>query len=242
MTRSTEPPPFAGQGEPTGPSCSSEREEERHQLVERYIRREGIDDPRVLRAMRCVPRHRFVPKALSTVAYEDRPLPIGFGQTISQPFIVAAMSAAAKPERTDRCLEIGTGSGYQAAVLAELCQVTYSIEYLPEVAQVGEANLRGAGYGPDRVKLRVGDGYQGWTEAAPFQVILVTAAPQTVPRPLLDQLAVGGRLVIPVGSQSVTQDLELWLRKPDVGKEPVYSHQDLMGVRFVPMRGRSEAE
>ena len=151
----------------------------------------------MLRALRRVPRHRFVPDDVSDAAYEDRPLPIGHGQTISQPAVVAVMSAAVAPKATDRCLEIGTGSGYQAAVLAELCARVYSIEYVHELARFGEKNLRATGYGSDRVALRTGDGYRGWPDAAPFHVIVVTAAPERVPAPLLEQLAQGGRLVIP---------------------------------------------
>src|SRR5690606_21103920 len=134
----------------------NERSQERRRLVEHAIQAEGVEDPRVLEAMRKVPRHMFVPEASRGQAYANRPLAIGYGQTISQPYIVAAMSEAVRPEPGDRCLEIGTGSGYQAAVLAELCGEVYSIEYLPQVAEFGAANLRRVGYGPDRVKLRVG--------------------------------------------------------------------------------------
>ncbi len=144
---------------------------------------QGVSDPRLLAAMRRVPRHLFVPPELERLAYSDRPLPIPGGQTISQPYIVAFMTEAANISPSERCLEIGTGSGYQAAVLAELCAETYSIEYLPEVAAFGRANLDRAGY-LERVELRVGDGYGGWPERAPFDVILVTAAPDEVPQPL----------------------------------------------------------
>lgn len=213
-----------------------ERRAERESLVSRTIEAEGIDDPRVLAAMRRVPRHRFMPVAVRDEAYENRPVPIGSGQTISQPYIVALMSYAARIQPGDRCLEIGTGSGYQAAVLAELCKETYSIEYLPEIAEFGKSNLRSLGY---RVELRTGDGYRGWPEAAPFDVILVTAAPERVPAPLLMQLAMNGRLIIPVGGISGVQLLERWTRKA-LGNEPTaFERSELAAVRFVPLLGES---
>lgn len=217
----------------------NERVEERHRLVAEQLVYEGIRDPRVLAAMRRVPRHRFVPEAYQDAAYANRPLPIGHGQTISQPYIVAAMSEAVQPKPEDKCLEIGTGSGYQAAVLAELCNQVYSIEYLPEVAQFGERNLRALGYGKDRVHLRVGDGYRGWPEAAPFQAIVVTAAPEQVPQPLLDQLDMAGRLVIPVGPEDGVQTLELWRRVSEGRGPDAFERTQLMGVRFVPFLGDS---
>lgn len=218
------------------PRAVDERVIERERLVSNLAAR-GIQDPRVLAALRAVPRHAFVPEAVRSQAYTDRPLSIGHGQTISQPYIVAFMSEAARIEATDRCLEIGTGSGYQAAVLAELCAETYSIEYLPEVAAQGEKNLRSQGYDAARVALRVGDGYRGWPERAPFQTILVTAAPERVPAPLLAQLAVGGRLIIPVGQQRSGQDLERWLRVA-AGSEPsAFRTERLLAVRFVPFLG-----
>ncbi len=215
----------------------SERVEERSRMVRLALEEEGIQEPRVLEAMRRVPRHMFVPKASRSEAYANRPLPIGYGQTISQPYIVAAMTEAAKPEPGDRCLEVGTGSGYQAAVLAELCQSVYSIEYLPAVGAFGEHNLRALGYAPSRVHLRVGDGFKGWPEAAPFQVIVVTAAPESVPPPLLRQLAVGGRLVIPVGPEHGVQQLERWNRRAPGNQPEAFEHATLMGVRFVPFLG-----
>lgn len=227
--------------EPTAPHSTrdAERQAERDALVDRALVAEGIRDPRVLAAMRAVPRHRFVPAAAQADAYADRPLAIGHGQTISQPYVVAFMTEAAAPRPSDRCLEIGTGSGYQAAVLAELCRKTYSIEYLAPVARFGEENLRGAGYPEARVALRIGDGYHGWPEAAPFDVILVTAAPEQVPQPLLDQLAVGGRLVIPVGPQSLGQDLERWTRQREGRGRDAFRVERLLGVRFVPFLGES---
>jgi protein-L-isoaspartate(D-aspartate) O-methyltransferase len=211
-----------------------ERKAERERLVSRSIAAEGIDDARVLAAMRRVPRHRFMPVAVRDEAYENRPVPIGFGQTISQPYIVALMSYEARIQPSDRCLEVGTGSGYQAAVLAELCKETYSIEYLPQVAEFGKSNLSSLGY---RVELRTGDGYRGWPEAAPFDVILVTAAPERVPAPLLEQLAINGRLVIPVGGTSGVQQLERWIRKAPGNEPNAFQRSELASVRFVPLLG-----
>lgn len=234
--RVTAPPPLASSAPGASrKSAFAERVAERAQMV-RDIEEEGVKDERVLAAMRSVPRHAFVLPATRDLAYADRPLPIVGGQTISQPYIVALMTEAVRPSKDGACLEIGTGSGYQAAVLAELCQRTYSIEYLPEVARFGEDNLRALGYGPDRVHLRTGDGYVGWPEAAPFDAIIVTAAPPKVPRPLLDQLAVGGRLVIPVGPPWEVQRLELWTRTPGG-----YSTKQLAAVAFVPFLGDAQA-
>jgi protein-L-isoaspartate(D-aspartate) O-methyltransferase len=191
----------------------------------------------VLQAMREVPRHAFVPASWADAAYADRPLPIGHGQTISQPAVVASMTEAARPRREDKCLEVGTGSGYQAAILAELCGQVFSIEYLAPLAKEAERSLRRLGYGVDRVRLRTGDGYVGWPEAAPFQVVLVTAAPERVPQPLLDQLALGGRLVIPVGPRDEVQKLELH-RRLSAGSGPgSFERTMLMAVRFVPFLG-----
>ena len=217
-----------------------ERQAERLAMT-RVIEEAGVDDARVLAAMARVPRHKFVPEAVRDAAYSDRPLPIGNEQTISQPYIVAAMTEAANSKEGSKCLEIGTGSGYQAAVLAELCDKVFSIEYLPEVAAFGAANLRRVGYTEDRVVLRVGDGYVGWPEEAPFDAILVTAAPEKVPPPLLAQLAVGGYLVIPVGSTGDIQYLERWKRlKPGSARE-AFDQDRLMGVRFVPFLGDAGA-
>lgn len=221
----------------SAPPSTDDRARERAVMVRETIAKRGVDDPRVLAALRKVPRHRFVPESVRDMAYADRPLPIGSGQTISQPYIVAAMTEAAAPKATDRCLEIGTGSGYQAAVLAEVCRDVWSIEYLEDVAREGERNLRAAGYGADRVRLRVGDGYRGWPTAAPFDVILVTAAPDHVPKPLLEQLSPGGRLVIPVGPTHSAQSLERWTRVGKGTAREAFRVERLMGVRFVPFLG-----
>jgi len=211
-----------------------ERRTEREHMVRATIASAGVRDPRVLEVMRRVPRHRFVPDAVRSEAYADHPLPIGWGQTISQPFIVAFMTEAVAPTPSDRCLEIGTGSGYQAAVLAELCKKTYSIEYVPELARFARENLTALGYA---VELRTGDGFHGWPEAAPFDVIVVTAAPEEVPEPLLDQLALGGRLVIPVGEQRGSQKLALIRRKAAGNGALALERRELADVRFVPFLG-----
>ena len=178
---------------------------ERILMVRSQIERRGIRDEAVLRAMQTVPREEFVPASERRRAYSDRPLPIGEGQTISQPYIVALMSSLARITPGQRVLEIGTGSGYQAAVLAELEVEVYSIELLPGIAARAETTLGSLGYGD--INLRVGDGYLGWPEAAPFDRIVVTAAPPEIPQALLDQLAPGGRLVAPVGPDPWSQRL-----------------------------------
>lgn len=206
-------------------------EKQRRAMVERQIEARGVKDPRVLEAMRKVLRHRFVPVDLAGRAYEDNPLPIGCDQTISQPYIVALMTELLELGPEDKVLEIGTGSGYQAAVLAEVAAEVFSIEIVPELADLALRNLRAAGY--DSVRVRVGDGYRGWPEEAPFQGIIVTAAPDHVPQPLIDQLDEGGRLVIPVGD--VYQELMV-LRKED-GR---IRRRVVIPVRFVPMTGEAE--
>jgi protein-L-isoaspartate(D-aspartate) O-methyltransferase len=201
-------------------------------MVREQLEPRGIADARVLAAMAAVPRHELVPEDLRAYAYEDRPLPIGLGQTISQPYIVAAMSEAVQLEGTERVLEVGTGSGYQASVLAELCREVFTIELEKELADRARADLERLGY--RNIHVRHGNGYRGWPEAAPFDAIVVTAAPDRVPPALVDQLALGGRMVIPVGR--TFQDLVLVTRT-----EEGVEQRDLMGVRFVPMRGEEEA-
>ncbi len=223
------------------PNPFEERREERDRLV-KVLEAEEAGGPAALEAIRKVPRHVFVPPELQASAYANIPLPIGHGQTISQPYIVAAMSSLAKPRPEGRVLEIGTGSGYQAAVLAELFAHVYSIEFLSSVALIGERSLRTLGYGPDRVSLRVGDGYVGWPEEAPFDAILVTAAPERVPPPLLEQLAVGGRLVIPTGPVDRTQYLELWQRLRAGDDAEAFRRDVMYGVRFVPLLGRASQD
>jgi protein-L-isoaspartate(D-aspartate) O-methyltransferase len=191
-----------------------------------------ITNARVLAVMGRVPRHEFVPERLRRDAYRDYPIPIGHGQTISQPYIVAFMSEQLQPKPTDRVLEIGTGSGYQAAVLAELVGQVYTIEIVEDLAQRAAADLKRFGY--TNVHVRAGDGYLGWTEAAPFDAIIVTCAPERVPQPLIDQLKDGGRIIIPVG-RAGNQELVL-LRKRD-GK---LEQQAVLPVRFVPMTGEAE--
>jgi protein-L-isoaspartate(D-aspartate) O-methyltransferase len=205
---------------------------ERRRMVEQQLQTRDIVDPRVLDAMRKVPRHRFVPEEHRASAYEDHPLPIGNDVTISQPYIVALMSQLAQIDPGDRVLEIGTGSGYQAAVLAELAAEVHSIEVIPELATRAAATLRETGY--ERIRLRQGDGWAGWPEAAPFQAILVTAAPPEIPTPLRDQLAVGGRLVVPVGGRG-TQQL-LVVERTATG----FREQAVIPVAFVPMVGRAQ--
>ena len=204
----------------------------RERMVREQLEGRDIRDPRVLEAMRSVPRHELVPEGVRPYAYEDRPLPIGRGQTISQPYVVAAMTEALALDGDERVLEVGTGSGYQAAVLSGLCREVYSIELERELADRASKDLERLGY--DNVHVRHGDGYLGWPEHAPFDAIVVTAAPPEVPPVLIEQLAVGGRMAIPVGH--AFQDL-LLLRRTDEGVE----RKVLMGVRFVPMRhGESE--
>ena len=203
------------------------RQRERERMVEDQIAERGVTHEPTLAAMRKVPRHRFVPDSLARSAYADSPLPIGHGQTISQPLIVAFMTEKAQITRDSKVLEIGTGSGYQAAVAAELSDHVYTIEIVPALAERAAAALKASGY--ERVHVRAGDGYHGWPEHAPFDVIIVTAAASTIPPPLIAQLKEGGRMVIPVGPQFGAQNLVL-VTKQD-GK---IRTRTLMPVRFVP--------
>jgi len=213
-------------------SCSAvEHDDEwyarkRHAMVEKQLQARDITDTLTLKIMDKVPRHLFVPPDFRSEAYEDYPLPIGYDQTISQPYIVAYMTQALKLTGSERVLEIGAGSGYQAAVLAEICPEVYSIEIVPELAKSAELKLKELGY--QNVKVFAGDGYKGLPEYAPFDAIIVTAAPVSVPRTLLDQLRVGGRMIIPVGDYF--QNLCLYRKTPQGITE-----QNLLPVRFVPM-------
>jgi protein-L-isoaspartate(D-aspartate) O-methyltransferase len=201
---------------------------ERERMVRQQIEARGIAGAATLAALRQVPRHRFVPEDRRSQAYQDQPLPIGYGQTISQPYIVAYMTELARPRPGLRVLEIGTGSGYQAAVLAAAGAEVYTIEIVAELARWGERNLRETGFAG--VNARAGDGYHGWPEAAPFDAIIVTAAADHIPPPLLNQLKDGGRMVIPVGSPFRTQTLMLVTRR---GKD--LATEALLPVRFVPL-------
>lgn len=203
----------------------------RRRMVEEQIRRRGVTDPRVLGAMERVPRHLFVPEAYRDRAYEDHPLPIGEGQTISQPYIVALMSSLVELNGDEKVLEIGTGSGYQAAVLSHLAREVYTIEILEPLGQRARTTLADLGY--SNVRVRIGDGYKGWPEEAPFDAIVVTAAPEEIPQALIDQLKVGGKMVIPVGS--FFQDL-LVITKTHRG----IKKRNVIPVRFVPMVGDGE--
>jgi len=188
-------------------------------------------DARVMQAMARVPRHEFVPGPLRNNAYENRPLPIGHGQTISQPYIVALMSDLADVDADEKVLEVGTGSGYQAAILAELVREVYSIEIIEPLAEQARDRLAGLGYA--NVTTRLGDGYYGWQEHAPFDAILVTAAANHVPPPLIAQLRAGGRLVIPVGARFLTQQLLLVEKNADGSLRT----RQILPVRFVPLTG-----
>jgi protein-L-isoaspartate(D-aspartate) O-methyltransferase len=201
----------------------------RHKMVESQIRNRGINNVAVLNAMKTVPRHLFIPENYRDEAYNDYPLPIGYGQTISQPYIVAYMTEAVRPTSKKKVLEIGTGSGYQAAILAEIVDKVYTIEIVPELAKESAERLKNLGY--DNVICKFGDGYQGWSEHAPFDIIVVTAAPEEIPQPLIDQLAEDGRLIIPVGAPGAVQELVLVIKKN--GK---IETRRLSFVRFVPFK------
>lgn len=204
-------------------------EEARRRMVEGQIKARFIKDKRVQEAMGKVPRHLFVPEDIRNLAYTDRPLPIGQGQTISQPYIVALMTECLSLKGNEKVLEIGTGSGYQAAILAELSDSIFTIEIIEDLAMRAERTLEGLGY--DNIFVKVGDGYFGWPEHAPFDGIIVTCAPESIPRPLIDQLSEGGRMVIPVGDYY--QMLKLILKEN--GK---LIEKEIIPVLFVPMKGR----
>jgi len=202
----------------------------REAMVLNQIKNRGVKDHRILEAMRSVPRHKFVLKSEINDAYEDHPLPIGYGQTISQPFIVAYMCELAQLKQTDRVLEVGTGSGYHAAVIAQLVDSVYSIEIIPELAAKARKVNTELGY--QNINIRHADGYFGWKEEAPFDAIIVTAAAGHIPPPLIRQLAEGGRMVIPVGHVFFIQKLILAEKRN--GK--MYA-RDIIPVRFVPLTG-----
>lgn len=225
---------FGPPGEPAGDSqaAAARFSEEREAMVRETIRARGVTDSRVLAAMRKVPRHLFVPGELIPYAHADHPLAIGEGQTISQPYIVAVMTELAGVQPGDMVLEIGTGSGYGAAVLAEVAGQVHTIEIIETLGRTAEARLAWLGY--RNVHVRVGDGYRGWPEAAPFAAIIVTAAPGHVPQPLVDQLKTGGRLVIPVGD--AWQELLVITRTADGAVM-----RSVLPVRFVPMTGEAQA-
>ncbi|MFN2432695.1 MAG: protein-L-isoaspartate(D-aspartate) O-methyltransferase [Gemmatimonadota bacterium] len=212
-------------------ATGDERAAERSRMVEEQIAERGVDDRGVLDALGTVPRHRFVPERLADLAYADRPLPIGHGQTISQPYIVAFMTETLELEPSDRVLEVGTGSGYQAAVAGELADSVYTIEIVEPLAASAAERLRALGYG--NVVTRQGDGYFGWEEHAPFDAVIVTAAAGHVPPPLVEQLRPGGRMVIPVGGAFQLQHLVLVSKAED----GTVTTRNLLPVRFVPLLG-----
>jgi protein-L-isoaspartate(D-aspartate) O-methyltransferase len=201
--------------------------DKREEMVQKQIKSRGVKDKAVLEAMRSVKRHLFVPPAIAATAYSDRALPIGHEQTISQPYMVAYMTEVIRPTPDMKVLEIGTGSGYQAAVLAEIVKQVYTIEIVPEHGQMAAARLKKLGY--DNIEVKIGDGYAGWEEHAPFDAIVVTAGAESVPPPLFEQLKEGGRMVIPVGPVYMTQTLKLIEKKK--GKAVT---KNLMPVVFVP--------
>ena len=209
------------------PDTSWPHQDLRERMVQQQIAARGLTDPAVRGALRSVPRHRFVPEVSPELAYADRPLPIGHDQTISQPYIVARMTALVRPDSADRVLEVGTGSGYQAAVLASIVDSVYTIEIIPDLAASATERLRRLGY--HNVVVWNGNGFDGWPARAPFDAIVVTAAPDAIPPPLLDQLADGGRMIVPVGPAGGPQDLTLVTN--DDGK---LTRRTLAPVRFVP--------
>ncbi len=234
---SVRPPPEPAAAQPTGgppsPADDAVTVAGRRRMVEDQLRGRDIQDERVLAAMGKVPRHLFVPAAYAAMAYEDTPLPIGEGQTISQPYIVALMTQEIRPKSGDKVLEIGTGSGYQAAVLAELASEVYTIELVGELGRRAAALLDRLGYA--NVRCRIGNGYLGWPEAAPFDAIVVTAAADAIPPRLVGQLQPGGRLVMPVGPPDQVQDLILGVKQTDGSLKT----ETIIPVRFVPLVNRS---
>ena len=222
--------------EPAQPAEDAAFTEARLHMVEWQIERQGVRDARVLAAMRFVPRHRFVPDRMRAYAYQDRPLAIGWDQTISAPYIVGSMTAEARVTPRSKVLEIGTGSGYQAAVLAAITRQVWSIEIKEPLARRARETLDETGF--DFVTTKHADGYHGWKEHAPFDAILVTAAAPHVPPPLVEQLAPGGRMVIPVGQPMAVQDLMLVTKDED----GTVRTRSLYAVRFVPLTGTGAAK
>ena len=223
-----------GQQSPPMGASIDEFAAQRQRMVQEQLMPRGIHDERVVAAMAKVPREEFVPPEVRAASYTDQPLPIGYGQTISQPFIVAFMTEQLRPSSKNRVLEIGTGSGYQAAVLGELVAEVYSIEIVESLVKSAETTLQRLGY--KNVHVKAGDGYKGWPEFAPFDVIIVTCAPDHIPQPLTEQLKEGGRMIIPVGPAGVQQLYLLEKRNGQLQQSAVEL------VRFVPMTGEAEGK
>lgn len=216
------------------PNRTTDFRAKREQMVKNQIEARGINNPKVLSAMRKVERHLFVPPGQVNAAYGDHPLPIGYDQTISQPYIVAFMTDVLDVKRDTKVLEIGTGSGYQAAILGELCDSVFTIEIVKPLGEKAQSLLKSLGY--TNVFVKIGDGYKGWPEYAPFDAIIVTCSPSHVPQPLIDQLAEGGRMIIPVG-RTFNQELVLMEKKKGKLKQ-----QAVLPVRFVPMVNEKSVE
>jgi protein-L-isoaspartate(D-aspartate) O-methyltransferase len=206
----------------------------RLRMVERHLVERGIKDPRVLEAFRTVPRHRFLPPDLQNQAYEDESLPIGEGQTITPPYDVAFMTEALQPRPSDKVFEVGTGSGYQASILSRLVKDVYSVEIHRPLGERAAAVIQDLGY--TNIHTRVGDGYAGWPDAAPFDAVIVTCAPQSIPRPLIDQLKEGGRMIIPLGNRYLQKVYVLTKKDGKMVGDPVRN------TLFVPMTGRAQRE
>jgi protein-L-isoaspartate(D-aspartate) O-methyltransferase len=221
------PPAGADASDPTAPA--------RKRMVQRHLVEHGIKNPRVLDAFRTVPRHKFIPEKTRRLAYDDESIPIGEGQTITPPFDVAFMTEALDPKPTDRVYEVGTGSGYQAAILSRLVKEVYSVEIHPSLSKRATSVLKELGY--DNVHTRAGDGYAGWPEAAPFDAVIVTCAPEAIPPPLVEQLKEGGRMVIPIARHRFDQVVHLIVKKD--GK---LIDRQLRPTLFVPMTGRAQQE
>ena len=232
-----EPAPAAEPSVPAvpAPGIIENAEVARGRMLTEHIARRGITDAPILAAMKKVPREEFLPPDVKNMAYDDRAIPIGYGQTISQPYVVAFMTKALALKPGDRVLEIGTGSGYQTAILAQLVKEVYTIEILPVMGERAAATLQRLGY--TNISTKIGDGYRGWPDAQPFDAIIVTCAADAVPQPLIDQLVEGGRMIIPVGPQGEPQNLVI-LKKTG-GK---LAQQKVLPVTFVPMTGEAQGK